>query len=110
MMAFAAAVPFGWPRQQRDHDHPRQHTRTRPSSLIPSFTPPLTGLTVEATPNMRGGGREVAAYQDTAGLGFLETPRVDEAEWADTSDGQSAGDVIAERRDVAADERDREAD
>ena len=52
----------------------------------------------------------MAAYQDTAGLGFLETPRVDKAEWADTSDGQSAGDVIAERRDVAADERDREAE
>src|SRR5207302_10549744 len=29
MMAFAAAVPFGWSGQQRDHDHPRQHTRTR---------------------------------------------------------------------------------
>src|SRR3954471_16201828 len=59
---------------------------------------------------LRGGGREVAAYQDTADLGFLEAPRVDKAEWSDTSDGQSASDVIAERRDVSADERDREAE
>jgi hypothetical protein len=52
----------------------------------------------------------VAAYQDTADLGLLDAPRVDKAEWSDTSDGQSAGDLIAERRDGAADERDREAE